>query len=145
LRERERGSGRRTPVLIAAGGPRARALAAAKADIVTLGVSPLASRDEISALVADLQAHAPDPDNPPELATNLFVIGDEVPPEIGRYVGASAAELIEVDSLAMLRGSVTEMCDELQRRRERFGASYVLVNVAFAERFAPVLERLAGH
>ncbi len=44
----------------------------------------------------------------------------------------------------MLRGSVTEMADELQRRRDALGVSYVSVNSAFVEAFAPVVERLAG-
>ena len=44
----------------------------------------------------------------------------------------------------MLRGSVTEMSDELLRRRDAFGVSYVSVNGAFLEQLAPVVERLAG-
>ena len=44
----------------------------------------------------------------------------------------------------MLRGGVDEMVEELQRRREELGISYVSVNGAFAEPLAPVVERLAG-
>jgi hypothetical protein len=54
------------------------------------------------------------------------------------------ATLIERDSLVILRGSVSEMADELQRRRERLGVSYVSVNAAYIEQFAPVVELLAG-
>jgi hypothetical protein len=37
------------------------------------------------------------------------------------------------------------MADELQRRRDAFGTSYVAVNAVFIEQFAPVIELLAGH
>lgn len=147
LDDRQAGGGqaaRRTPVLMAAGGPRSRALAAAKADIVTLGFAPLASRDEVAALVADVDRNAGDRADDIELAMNLFVVGEDVPPWVEGFVGASAAQLAAADSLVTLRGSAGQMCDELQRRRERFGASYIVVNGAFAEQFAPVVERLTG-
>jgi alkanesulfonate monooxygenase SsuD/methylene tetrahydromethanopterin reductase-like flavin-dependent oxidoreductase (luciferase family) len=143
LRELD-GTTQHTPVLIAAGGPRSRALAAAKADIVTLGAPPLTSRDEFAAQVADLRARAGERAESIQLAANLFAIGDEIPPDIAGFVGATLDELTAVDSLVMLRGSVTQMCDELQRRRERFGLSYYLVNAGLAEAFAPLLERLDG-
>jgi len=36
------------------------------------------------------------------------------------------------------------MVDELQRRRESLGASYVTVNVDYCEALTPVVERLNG-
>jgi hypothetical protein len=36
------------------------------------------------------------------------------------------------------------MADELLRRRDEIGVSYVSVNTAFCEQFAPVVELLAG-
>jgi hypothetical protein len=36
------------------------------------------------------------------------------------------------------------MADELQRRRDTLGLSYVSVNAAFADQMAPVVEMLAG-
>ncbi len=143
LRELD-GTGQHTPVLMAAGGPRSRALAAAKADIVTLGAPPLLGRDEFGAQVADLRARAGERADEIALATNLFAIGDEIPSDVAGFVGATAAELAAANSLAMLRGSVTQMCDELQLRRERFGLSYYLVHAGLAEAFVPVLERLDG-
>ena len=79
-----------------------------------------------------------------ELAMNLFVVGDEVPPGIERFIGASAAELAAADSLTVLRGSGHDMVDELQRRRDAFGVSYLSVNAAFLDQLAPVVARLAG-
>jgi alkanesulfonate monooxygenase SsuD/methylene tetrahydromethanopterin reductase-like flavin-dependent oxidoreductase (luciferase family) len=134
-----------TPVLVAAGGPRARALAAEKADIVTLAAGPLTSRTELAQLVTDIRAHAGDRADDIEFAMNLFVIGDEVPAWTEQFIGADAATLIAHDSLTLLRGDTQEMADELQRRRADLGVSYVCVNAAFSEQLAPVVELLTGH
>ena len=79
-----------------------------------------------------------------ELAMNIFVVGDEVPPWVQGFIGADAEALIAADSLTMLRGDVDAMVDELQRRRDAFGTSYISVNAAFYEQLAPVVERLTG-
>jgi len=126
------------PVLVAAGGPKMLAIAAELADVVTLAAGPLATRDEVAALAVGLR------DSDVEIAMNLFVIGDEVPEWTRGFIGADAATLIAADSLVMLRGSTVEMADELQRRRDAFGASAITVNGAFLEQFAPVIERLDG-
>jgi hypothetical protein len=44
----------------------------------------------------------------------------------------------------MLSGTVEQMVDRLNRRRDKLGVSYVSVNGQFLEQFAPVVERLAG-
>ena len=131
-----------TPVLVAASGPKALALAAEIADIVTLAADARATREHVAAMSADLRAAAGEREI--ELAMNLFVVGDEVPEWTRTFIGATAEELIAADSLTMLRGSTTEMADELQRRRDAFGVSYVSVNGAFFEQLAPVVERLNG-
>jgi probable F420-dependent oxidoreductase len=141
---RELDGDRRTPVLVAAGGPKARALAARIADIVTLAAAPLADRHEYAALADDLRTTAGERAADFELAMNLFVVGDEVPPWQRQFMGVDAAELIAHESLTMLRGDTAEMVDELQRRREQIGVSYISVNGAFYEQLAPVVERLAG-
>jgi len=68
-----------------------------------------------------------------------------MPAWMRQFLGANAATLIAHDSLMMLRGGAQEMADELQRRRDASGTSYVAVNAAFIEQFAPVVELLAGH
>jgi probable F420-dependent oxidoreductase len=143
LRELD-GSERHTPVLVAAGGPKAIALAAEKADIVTLAAPPLATRDEMAGMVRTLNDVAGARADDIELAMNLFVVGTEVPPWIQGFIGLDAATLIAHDSLVMLRGSTAEMADELRRRRDTLGVSYVSVNSAFLEQLAPVVEQLAG-
>jgi alkanesulfonate monooxygenase SsuD/methylene tetrahydromethanopterin reductase-like flavin-dependent oxidoreductase (luciferase family) len=133
-----------TPVLTAASGPKALALAAEIADIVTLAAAPLAGRDQFAAMVEDLHAAAGARAEELELAMNLFVVGDEVPPWMTGFIGADVDDLVAADSLTLLRGDVDAMIDELQRRRDAFGTSYISVNSAFYEAFAPVVERLAG-
>lgn len=144
-RLRELDGERHTPVLMAVAGRKALAVAAAKADIVTIAVGPLGSRADMARLAGDLRAAAGQRADALELLLNVFVIGDNMPAWMQRFLGADAATLIAHDSLAMLRGSAGEMADELQRRRDAFGTSYVAVNAAFLEQFAPVVELLAGH
>ena len=85
---------------------------------------------------------------------------DELEIEIGAYftfVGDAAAAAAEgmakglgISSEAMrahphaLFGSVDEICEELERRRERFGISYVTVGAEALTTFAPVVARLTG-
>jgi alkanesulfonate monooxygenase SsuD/methylene tetrahydromethanopterin reductase-like flavin-dependent oxidoreductase (luciferase family) len=134
----------RTPVLVAAGGPRARALAAAKADIVTLAVGPYASRQEVASLVAEVRQAAGERGAGLEFASPVFVVGEQAPAWILGFLGTDMATLIERDSLMILRGSPAQIADELRARREATGVSYFSVNALFMEEFAPVIELLAG-
>ncbi|WP_329045508.1 LLM class flavin-dependent oxidoreductase [Amycolatopsis sp. NBC_01488] len=131
-----------TPVLIAAGGPKARRLAGAKADIVTLAGGVLTSRDEMAGYIGEIRDAAGERDV--ELALNIFVVGEQVPPWIRGFIGVDAETLIEHDSLTMIRGSLDDMAGELERRREELGISYITVNSAFIEEFAPLVARLSG-
>jgi alkanesulfonate monooxygenase SsuD/methylene tetrahydromethanopterin reductase-like flavin-dependent oxidoreductase (luciferase family) len=135
---------RHTPVLVAASGPKARALAAAKADIVTLATGPLASREEVADLTSEIRSAAGDRAEHLEFVTPIFVVGDEAPPWAARFLQADMATLIAHDSLRLLRGTTTEMATELERRRDTLGISYVSVNAAFIEQLAPVVELLTG-
>jgi len=142
---RELDGDQRTPVLVATGGPRARALAAAKADIVAVGAGPLASRQDMARAVAELREAAGERADQIELQTNIFVLGDEMPEWTTRFLGTDPATLIAHDSLVMLRGDgPRQMADELQRRREAFSVSYISVNAVFMEQMVPVAELLAG-
>lgn len=143
LRELD-GPDRRTPVLLAAGGPKARALAAAEADVVTLAAGPLDDRATVAAAAQDVLAQAGDRAVEIELAMNIFVVGEEVPQWMRHFLEVDVEQLRAHDSLTMLRGSVDEMCDELRRRRAEFGVNRISVNGAFADALAPVVERLAG-
>ncbi|MCR6488737.1 LLM class flavin-dependent oxidoreductase [Amycolatopsis sp. OK19-0408] len=131
-----------TPVLIAAGGPKARALAAAKADRVTVAASPLATREHIAGLVESMREMAGDRRDELEFISPIFVIGEDAPPWVPRLLKTDMKTLIAHDSLGILRGSPREMADELQRRRETLGINCFTLNALFAEQFAPVLELL---
>ena len=134
----------RTPVLMAAGGPKARELAAAKADSVTIAAPPQAGDEEFGTAVAHFREVAGTRADEVELAMNVFVVGDEVPPQLRGFIGSSGQELIDRGAMTMLRGSAREMADELQRRRDAFGVSYISVNGGFLEQMAPVVELLNG-
>ena len=94
--------------------------------------------------IADLRERAGERAEQIELSLNLFVIGDEIPVHLRRFVPVDLATLIERESLTLLRGTPREMAGELQRRRDRLGVSYLTVNGAFMEPFAPVIELLSG-
>jgi len=126
------------------GGPKARAVAAAKADIVTLAIGAVTSRSEVARLVGEVRAAAGARADRLEFAQPIFVVGDEAPAWIGRLLQTDMATLVEHDSLLILRGSPRQMADELERRRDVLGISYMSVNAAFMEQFAPVIELLAG-
>jgi alkanesulfonate monooxygenase SsuD/methylene tetrahydromethanopterin reductase-like flavin-dependent oxidoreductase (luciferase family) len=144
-RLRELDGDQHTPVLMAVSGPKALAMAAAKADIVTIAIGPLGTRADMARLTGEFRSAAGPRASSLELLLNVFVVGDHVPAWMQQFLGTDAATLIAHDSLTMLRGGTQEMADELQRRRDAFGTSYVAVNAAFIEQFAPVVELLAGH
>ena len=65
---------------------------------------------------------------------------------IGEALGMSAQDIL--DHPHCLIGSIDYICEELQRRREKYGISYIAVlddgENNMVESFAPVVERLAG-
>ena len=128
----------RTPVMIAAGGPRSRALAGEIADIVTVAHGPLATRQEVKRMITEIGS------DDIEYSMNVLVVGDSVPAALAPLVGADVNALVEADSLHLLRGTPQRMADEIQRRRDTLGYSYVTVNAAYLDVFAPVVELLQG-
>jgi alkanesulfonate monooxygenase SsuD/methylene tetrahydromethanopterin reductase-like flavin-dependent oxidoreductase (luciferase family) len=133
-----------TPVLMAVAGPKARAVAAAKADIITLAVDPLISREEAARLTDAIREEAGNRAGEIEFALPIFAVGDEPPPWLRHFLQVDFATLVAHDSLVILRGSPRQMADELERRREMLGVSYHSVNAAYIEPFAPVVDLLAG-
>ncbi len=138
------GDGPRTPVVVAASGPNALDLAATDADVVALAAMPTAPREQVAATAADLRRRAGNRAGELELLMNLFVVGDEVPPWMRRFIGADPAELVAAGSLGVLRGTAREMADELRRRRDALGVTYYAVDQTFADALAPVVELLGG-
>jgi len=128
----------RTPVLVAAGGPKSRALAGKRADVVTIAHPPLATRAEVRAMVEDVRRVAGDRADDIEFAMNVFAVGDRLPPWVEQFLGIDSATLAANDSLVLLRGGA----DELRRRREELGVTYFSVHADFLGEFAPLVEQL---
>ena len=80
-----------------------------------------------------------------EVGAYFTVVTDDPGPvaeKMGAMFGLSGAEMAEHPNA--LIGSVDEICDLLESRRERYGFSYVSVSDRNADAFAPVVARLAG-
>src|SRR5262249_28868132 len=71
-RLRELDANKHTPVLMAISGRRALALAAAKADIVTIAIGPLGSREDMARLAGELRSAAGSRASSIELLLNVF-------------------------------------------------------------------------
>ncbi len=67
---------------------------------------------------------------------------EKIAAAMGRGLGLTAAEMLVHPH--GLFGTVDAVCEELQRRREVYGISYVTVPDNALEPFAPVVARLAG-
>jgi probable F420-dependent oxidoreductase len=132
------------PILIAAGGRRMFALAAQEADMITLALPPQTNENGLAAKAAELREVAGSRFDDLEIAINLAAVGDDLPPWLSQQVGMDPAELVAGGGIAILTGTVDQMVDTLQRRRDTMGISYVTVSGAYLEQFAPVVERLAG-
>lgn len=127
-----------TPVVMAVRGPQARALAADVADTVTFVQLPGESRGEVARLARDFRAI-----RDVELALHVSVIGDTVAPFMAPP-DTDPGALRAADSLAILPDDPAAAAEEIQRRREEIGFSYVVVGAVFADALAPVVAKLAG-
>jgi len=131
-------------VLIAGNGPRMLHLAATEADTLALGLPPRSTEDDLEAKADQVRAIAGDRFDRLELNLNIALVGDDYPPQAAAWLGADPQELIRDGSITVLAGSARQMADTLLRRRDRAAVSYISVNAQFADRFAPVIELLAG-
>ena len=128
-----------TPVVMAARGPHALALAADLADTVNLALLPGESRAEAARLARDFRAI-----RDVELALHVPVIGDTVAPFMAPP-DTDPAALRAADSLAVLPDDPAAAAEEIQRRREEIGFSYFVFGADVADTLAPVVAELAGH
>jgi probable F420-dependent oxidoreductase len=146
------------PIVIGGGGKRVLSIAAREADIVGINAN----------LREGLGGSETAPDLTPEMTTRKlgwvreaagarfdqielnvlvgFVMITDDAQKIGEgmagHFGVSAEEALHVP--ICLVGTVDWMIDELQRRREEWGFSYIAVEGSNVEAFAPVVSRLAG-
>lgn len=137
LRELDGGS-RHTPVAMAVSGPKARALAAEIADTVTFAMAPSDSRAAVEQRIRDFHST-----RAVELSMHVPVVGDAVSPFMAPPTTDTTA-LRAADSLAYLPADPAAAADELRRRREETGVSYVAFGANVADLFAPLVAELAG-
>lgn len=134
----------RPPILVAGSGRQLLSLAAREADIIAIGVPPDASEATVAERIGWIRETAGDRFSEIELNINLMAVGDQVPRWIAARFRLTAKDLAERGSVVAVTGMTGQMCEQLLRRRERLGLSYVVVSDELMDLFAPVVERLAG-
>jgi probable F420-dependent oxidoreductase len=146
------------PLMIGGGGKRVLSLAAREADIVSLNFNNRAGvigpdgvqsgdADATAEKIGWIKAAAGTRFSGLELEIGAYFTfvqpgAEQIAAGIGKAMGLSAAEMMRHPH--GLFGSVDAVCDELVRRREQYGISYVTVGDNALEAFAPVVARLAG-
>ncbi len=145
------------PLYIGGGGKRVLSIAAREADIV--GIVPIArasmvwhdqsdATEEVAQRkVSWVQEVAGERFPQIELQSTVFaiVVTDHrmaVAEQMGSQFGLSAHEMLS--TMNFLIGTVDQMCEDLIRRREMLGISYISIQGSHVNDFAPVVERLAG-
>ena len=128
-----------TPVVMAVRGPKARALAVDFADTVTFASTSGDSRAEVMQLATDFREI-----RDIELALHVPVVGDAVSPFMAAP-DTNPAALRAADSLLTLPADPTAAIEEVLRRREEGGFSYIVVGANAARTLAPVVAELTGH
>jgi len=147
------------PIVMGGGGRRMLSIAGREADVVGINANLGAGRvgREMAADVTPAAFHrkigwvreAAGPRfDEIELQVQTFFLAvtddrDAAAAVVGQGFGLGAAEVLQIP--LVLIGSVGQMADELQRRREMFGISYITVQADAIESFAPVVARLAGN
>ena len=132
------GPGLHTPVVMAVRGPKAQALAADLADVVTVASVPDESRADVARVARNFRGI-----RDIELALHVPVVGDTVAPFMAPP-DTDPAALRAADSLAILPDDPAAAAEEIQRRREEIGFSYFVFGGDFADALAPVVAELAG-
>lgn len=127
-----------TPVVMAVRGPKAQALAAEVADVVTVVSLPDEPPDEVARLARHFRTSTD-----LELALHVSVIGDRVAPFMAPPDTDPAAARA-AGSLAVLPDDPGAAAEEIQRRREELGFSYFVFGADVADPLAPVVADLAG-
>src|ERR1700674_2058818 len=146
------------PILLGGGGRRMLRLAAREADIVNVNFNlrdGRVSRNLVRSGLAEatdekmawIREAAGERFGEVELSVTVFLanITDDsksVVEPLAAGLGSEEADVLEMPHF--LIGTVDEVTEQLERRRERYGISYVIVPGDVAESFAPVVERLAG-
>ena len=146
------------PIMICGGSPRILRLAGREADIVSLnfnnrsgmigpdGVS-MSTEEETQKKVRWIREGAGDrfDDLEIEIGAYFTFVMDDPSPVLGPFAQGFGLteEQMRVHPHALF-GSVDTICEELERRRELHGISYITIGKDNMEAFAPVVDRLNG-
>ncbi|MBL6689283.1 MAG: TIGR03621 family F420-dependent LLM class oxidoreductase [Pseudomonadales bacterium] len=146
------------PIMVGGGSPRVLRLAGREADIVSLNfnnrsgmIGPdgvgMSTEDETKKKIRWVQEGAGDrfDDLEIEIGAYFTFVMEDPSPVLGQFAqmfGMSEEEMSKHPHA--LFGSVDAICDELERRRELFGISYITVGKDNMDSFAPVVQRLNG-
>ncbi len=149
----------RPPIMIGGGAPKVLGLAGQLADIVSVnfnnssgvvgaGSITSSTEEETRKKISWIKDGAGDRFDEIELETATYFISiegrsDITPDQVMSRTGMDLATLKRFPHAAV--GSVDEVCEELIRRREEFGFSYITVGDAHLDAFLPIIEKLAGH
>jgi probable F420-dependent oxidoreductase len=146
------------PIMVGGGARKVLTLAGREADIVSLNFdnsSGVIGPKGIGSSTAEMTAQkigwirdgAGDrfDDLEIEIGAYFTVVTEHVDPVAGQFAamfGLTPEAVVEHPHV--LLGSVDAICDELQRRREAYGISYITVGDGNLDAFAPVVARLTG-
>jgi probable F420-dependent oxidoreductase len=146
------------PILLGGGGRRMLRLAAQEADIVNINYNLSEGRVNRKMVQTGLAGPTDEKlgwikeaagDRLPEieLSVTIFVANitddrDAVAAALSSGIGSEPDEVLQIPHF--LIGTVEQVVEDLQARRERYGISYVVIPGDVATSFAPVVERLAG-
>jgi probable F420-dependent oxidoreductase len=146
------------PLMIGGGGRRVLSLAAREADIVSLNfnnqsgvIGPDGVKSSTAAATAEKigwiksAAGARFADLELEIGAYFTFVqpgAEKIAAGMGGAMGLSQEEMLRHPH--GLFGSADAVCEELERRRETYGISYVTVGDAAMDAFAPVVARLSG-
>ena len=146
------------PIMIGGGSPRVLGLGGREADIVSLNLDNRSGRLGAEGVASGsaartaqkiewIKAGAGDRFDQIELeiAAYFTTVTDDRDGAIAAIAGRFGADpAIFAGHPHTLIGSVEEICEQLESRRETYGISYITVSIRAAEAFAPVVERLHG-
>ena len=144
------------PVVIGGGGRRVLSLAGAEADVVGINVNLAAGVIDREAFwdgrpettdekIGWVRAAAGDRDPQLHVRVHLAMVTDDRDGIVDQLAdGFGLTPEVAKATPHALVGDVSEICDQLVERRERWGISYLGLSMDQLEPFAPVIARLAG-
>jgi probable F420-dependent oxidoreductase len=148
----------RPPIVIGGGAPRVLHLAGREADIV--GINPnlrkgAVTDDAVKSALADATRQKVEwvkegaAERFDDIELQIRYVLAQITDDAAGFAGAVASRFgltadDALDSGVALVGTVDEVCDKLEHRREEWGVSYIVLGDDTFESFAPVVSRLAG-